>query len=166
MPGVRLRELLRQIDLKVVVSAEDVDASVDTHKLAAFMKVASAGDPASRARLILPLGRMSKRRSHEVRVVLDNGITEKPFVRDGRLLELILKAHDARRELAIDGVGAPDDNRTKHLSRLARLTFLAPDIITSISEGTQPKGLSARRLLRTSQLPIAWSEQRSVLGYR
>ncbi len=56
-------------------------------------------------------------------------------------------------------------NRSKYLVRLSRLNYLAPDIGTSIIEGRQPASLNARRLVRISELPIAWSDQRKLLGF-
>lgn len=52
-----------------------------------------------------------------------------------------------------------------HLVRLARLRFLAPDITAAIIEGRQPIELTARSLLRSGELPIAWADQRRVLGF-
>jgi hypothetical protein len=59
------------------------------------------------------------------------------------------------RELALD-VGV--DN--SYLARVLRLTLLAPDIIESILNGTEPDGLSLGKLYRA---PMAWEEQRRVL---
>jgi site-specific DNA recombinase len=52
-----------------------------------------------------------------------------------------------------------------YLTRLARLAFLAPDIVCAILEGRQPTPLTAARLIRITQLPLAWSEQRKALGF-
>ena len=48
-----------------------------------------------------------------------------------------------------------------YLARLLRLTLLAPDIIASILDGTEPDGLSLEKLYR---VPIEWEEQRRLLG--
>jgi hypothetical protein len=53
----------------------------------------------------------------------------------------------------------------RYLERLARLGFLAPDIVSAILKGEQPKSLTARKLLRVPNLPISWKEQRRVLGF-
>ena len=52
-----------------------------------------------------------------------------------------------------------------YLTRLARLAFLAPDIVCAILEGRQPTPLTAARLTRITQLPLDWSEQRKALGF-
>jgi hypothetical protein len=49
--------------------------------------------------------------------------------------------------------------------RLARLKYLAPDIVTAILDGRHPVQLTARRLLRATHIPITWDDQRVSLGF-
>ena len=49
------------------------------------------------------------------------------------------------------------------LSRLIKLSYLAPDIVAMAIDGRQPASLTRRRLMAT-ELPLAWSEQRTMLG--
>jgi len=56
------------------------------------------------------------------------------------------------RHMADDfGVAAP------YMSRLIRLTFLAPDIIETIVDGREPDGMSLEKLRKP--LPLLWEEQ-------
>jgi len=48
-----------------------------------------------------------------------------------------------------------------YLARQLRLTLLAPDIIASILNGTEPDGLTLEELY---QAPVLWEEQRRMLG--
>lgn len=52
-----------------------------------------------------------------------------------------------------------------HFTRSLRLGFLAPDIITAIAEGRQPRGLTATKLCRDVRAPFSWAEQRQMLGF-
>ena len=52
-----------------------------------------------------------------------------------------------------------------YFTRLVRLSYLAPDITQAILDGRQPRGLTADKLLAHSRLPLAWHEQRTVLGF-
>src|SRR6516162_8386026 len=52
-----------------------------------------------------------------------------------------------------------------YFTRLVRLSYLAPDIAQAILDGRQPRYLTADKLLAHSRLPLAWHEQRSVLGF-
>ena len=45
------------------------------------------------------------------------------------------------------------------------LAFLAPDIVATILTGTQPVELTTEVLLRRTDLPLAWAEQRALLGF-
>ena len=53
----------------------------------------------------------------------------------------------------------------KERTRLVRLSYLAPDITQAILEGRQPRDLTADQLLAHSRLPLAWQEQRTLLGF-
>lgn len=48
-----------------------------------------------------------------------------------------------------------------HLSGFLRATLLAPDIVTTIMNGAEPKGLTTARL-RDGVLPLLWEEQRDI----
>ena len=50
-----------------------------------------------------------------------------------------------------------------HISLKISLTFLAPDIVQSIIDGTQPRMLTLERLKKACLLPISWEEQRVIL---
>ena len=52
-----------------------------------------------------------------------------------------------------------------YFTRLVRLSHLAPDITQAILEGRQPHDLTADQLLAHSRLPLAWHEQRTLLGF-
>ena len=53
-----------------------------------------------------------------------------------------------------------------YFTRLVRLSYLAPDIAKAILDGNQPPHLTADKLLAHSRLPLAWQEQRALLGLR
>ena len=50
-----------------------------------------------------------------------------------------------------------------HLQRMARLAYLAPDIVRAILAGTQPAHLTGRSLWRMAFLPVTWADQRKLL---
>jgi hypothetical protein len=50
-----------------------------------------------------------------------------------------------------------------YVTRLLRLTALAPDIVQAILDGREPSGLSLVKLKQP--LPLAWEEQRRELGF-
>jgi site-specific DNA recombinase len=53
-----------------------------------------------------------------------------------------------------------------YISRLLRLSSLAPDIITAIINGKNPPQLTAKKLMRLSlEIPVDWTAQRKLLGF-
>jgi site-specific DNA recombinase len=48
--------------------------------------------------------------------------------------------------------------------RILRLNYLAPDIIASILDGTQPSTLKRKVLVR-ADLPLDWALQRRMFGF-
>jgi DNA invertase Pin-like site-specific DNA recombinase len=48
-------------------------------------------------------------------------------------------------------------------TRILRLSFLAPDVVTAILRDRHPIELTAKRLVNDTRLPIAWNEQRAML---
>jgi site-specific DNA recombinase len=53
-----------------------------------------------------------------------------------------------------------------NVRRVLPLAFLAPEIVQTILAGKQPLDLTAKRLIRTIDLPLDWQTQKQVLGFR
>ena len=89
---------------------------------------------------------------------------------DASLVRGLARAHalvrlakaSSERTIMLDGVER--DVTDSYVRRMSRLAFLAPDIQKAIVVGQQPASLTLERLMRID-LPIAWSEQRQVLGF-
>lgn len=85
---------------------------------------------------------------------------------DPILVKLLAQAFASRDHL-VDGAARTtvSDYSRRHLLKLARLAWLAPDIVSAIIEGRQPVHLTGRYLLRCGDIPLGWSEQRAFLGF-
>ncbi|MEH6791148.1 hypothetical protein [Parasphingorhabdus sp.] len=85
---------------------------------------------------------------------------------DPVLLRLIAHAFAAH-DLLLAGKPSPmiAEYGPRHLQQLTRLSYLAPDIITAIVEGTQPVDLTGRKILRIGSVPLCWKAQRELLGF-
>ena len=167
-PPARLRALLLAIDLRMVIHADRIEASIDATRLGEQLGHAVADSDETRVPLIVPS--IVVRRGGEVRLTILPPSSPSPARRDTKLVELLVRAHAAQRQLALDGRSpisqAPMAGaRRADLLRLARLSFLAPDITTAILDGSQPFGLGVRKLIRLSGLPASWAEQRVMLGF-
>ena len=99
-------------------------------------------------RLIVPVGADSGRRPDPV------------------LVKLVVLARVAQQSLA----SGEQDSLISHYSKrylwqLLRISWLAPDIIAAIVDGAQPPGLTGRRLLRATDIPLDWKAQRAYFQF-
>ncbi len=46
---------------------------------------------------------------------------------------------------------------SRHLNQLVRLSFLAPDIIAAIINGTQPPALTGSQIMGKNNIPLDWA---------
>jgi site-specific DNA recombinase len=89
---------------------------------------------------------------------------------NARLVRLISEARSAQellfgeRDKSVDEIARLSGRRIGSFSRLVRLNYLAPDIVTAIVDGTQPPSLTPRQLIECD-LPIDWELQRRILGF-
>jgi hypothetical protein len=110
-----------------------------------------------------------KRAGMEMRFVIDGA--DQGSTADAGLVRLLIRAHALARRLAMSpgsnlgDVGVQQGMGAPYAARLMRLNFLAPDIVVVILNGRQPVGLTARKLMADTRLPLEWSEQRVALGF-
>ena len=89
---------------------------------------------------------------------------------DGALVKAVIRAHRWRHMLesgeysSSAELAKAEKVNDSYLSRILRLTLIAPDIIEAIVSGRQPCTLQLDDLLKP--LPAAWERQRSELHLR
>ncbi len=113
------------------------------------------------------------RRGHQLRLIIPGkeSAPAAPLRRDDKLIALIAEAFEARKlvdanpDKPIASVAGDHDKCRTRLGKLIRLSCLAPDIVTAIVKGRQPKSLTAKSLSNLT-LPLAWDEQRENLGFK
>ena len=82
---------------------------------------------------------------------------------DEALIRAVVRAHRWKRLLveqrcrSAGDLAEAEGVTRSFVTRLLRLTLLAPDIVEAILEGRQPKGLMLEELTRA--MPSAWTEQ-------
>jgi len=87
---------------------------------------------------------------------------------DTTLVKALARAFRWRRMLetgrygTIDELAAAEKINSSYVSRLLRLTLLAPDIVEAVLDGRQPEGLSLPGLMEP--FPVEWGQQRSTIG--
>jgi site-specific DNA recombinase len=157
-----LRKLLQQAELRVTVSREAVDVQLELVALAAWVGV----DLEEHRTISLSISTSQTTWGHEPRLKLDPpaGATNN----DSSLVQLVARGFAARDQLLAmtqDAVRAMPGTQLRHLERIARLAYLAPDIVKAVLDGRQPRQVTARALSRLGALPLAWSEQRKMLSF-
>ena len=82
------------------------------------------------------------------------------------LQKLVAQAFAAQ-DLLLTGKpnSALSDYSPRYLGQLVRISWLAPDIIGSIMDGTQPVDLTGRKLTRANAIPLDWPSQRKMFGF-
>ena len=90
---------------------------------------------------------------------------------DAKLVALISKAHDWLERLtsgrcdSVQAIAQQEQIATvAYVMRVIHLAFLAPDIVQAIVRGEQPMEVTVDRLMRMGPLPMAWEDQRELLG--
>lgn len=159
--NARLRELLVALRFELVVASDRVSGTFEDNALLSLLLREPDQPEMGSNRVPLDIPIALRKRGKEMKLVLrpDARPSMEP---EPRLVRLLVKAEQARRLVFERGEIKPD----RHICRMARLAFLAPDITEAILEGRQPSILSSRTLLKMGQLPLDWAEQRRMLGFR
>jgi site-specific DNA recombinase len=107
------------------------------------------------------------RRGNELRIALPpDGASTNTNNTDPALVRLVVQGFAAREHLlSSTDIPTISNYDKRHLHRLARISWLAPDIITAILDGRQPVQLTARHLLRCADIPLEWQQQSHFLGF-
>jgi site-specific DNA recombinase len=109
-----------------------------------------------------------KRTGKEMRIIVSDG--SEAGTRDTGLVRLLVRANAIRdqlfedRSLTFEDIAKSEGVVPSYVTRLFRLTILAPDIVSAILSGRNPPELTARRLMDDTRLPLDWNEQRRSLG--
>lgn len=104
-----------------------------------------------------------------LKLVLANAAPEVSY--DATLIRTLARAHDWLHRLktgqadSLSAIARQEGLSSAYVSRVVKLTFLAPDIAESILNGTQPEGFTAERLTLKETIPLRWQEQRTLWGF-
>jgi DNA invertase Pin-like site-specific DNA recombinase len=167
-----LRHLLRRVELH----PERLDMQVNPrglHHLQLQGKLAAdalplAGDTDQPSSISLSVSARLRRSGKEVALVIGEG--EGARHAETPLARLVARAHLLRAALTsgaasdLDALAQREGMGRTYPIRVLRLAYLAPDVIEAIQAGREPDGLTVNKLMKAIQLPLAWDEQRRVLG--
>jgi hypothetical protein len=172
----RTRAIVKALAHRIEVSRDSIKIDVSRSRLAALLEADHLDLPPDRptdpsdhtVSLTAPI--QLTRVGREMKLLVEGSDDNRPP--DMSLLRVVTRAHDVQRRLVENtSLTAHDIARDERVTSdylyvLLRPRWLAPDIITAIVNGRQPRQLSAMRLMRlTAQLPADGSAQRALLGF-
>ena len=153
-------EVVQRVDL----GAEEMTMHVD---LSRFLGL---GEEDAVVRHVIPA--RIRRRGVEMRLVLHGGNNGSGDDRvDPALVKAIVRGRQWFEDLASGRAGSlaeiaeAEGVSARYVGHLIPLAFLAPDIVARVLSGTQPVDLTTENLTKRIDLPLAWTVQRTLLGF-
>jgi DNA invertase Pin-like site-specific DNA recombinase len=172
LPVARKRAVLAALIERIEVRVDQIDIRLRPSRLAALFDIAAAPSQSATDEVteLLSVPVRLRRAGREIRMVIDR--TDPSAAKtDARLIKLLLRARRFHATLVNSecvpfAVLAEREGVSRsYFTRLVRLSYLAPDITQAILDGRQPLDLTAEKLLEHSRLPLAWHDQRTMLGF-
>ncbi|WP_325545171.1 recombinase family protein [Sphingopyxis sp.] len=91
--------------------------------------------------------------------------------RDEKLVDLISEAFETRAlvraspDVALHKLAEREGRCRKQMTQLLKISWLSPPLVNAIMNGSQPAGLTRKRLMAID-LPRGWADQERLLGYQ
>jgi site-specific DNA recombinase len=173
----RIRDMLMTLIGRVDIRPDCVEISVNRSRLVELLGSGSIGlvtreTPENEAKAVLTLTVRARlqRVGREMKMLVEN--THDQTEADPALLRIVARAHDIQERLmqksglTLHAIASQEHVTPGYVSRLLRLSSLAPDIITAIVNGKNPPQLTAKKLMRLAlEIPVDWTAQRKLLGF-
>jgi hypothetical protein len=112
----------------------------------------------------VPLAVRKQRGGRKLMIAPATTTNQGSSVSDTTLVKALARAFRWRRMMeagrfgTINELAAAEEINSSYVSRLLRLTLLAPDIVEAILDGRQPEGMTLPGLMEP--FPVEWSRQR------
>jgi site-specific DNA recombinase len=174
-----LHDLMRAVIVRAQVYADRIDLDVDSAQLASRLLNDGKGDASQKSHAIndgdeehlitLSIPARLKRTGMEMKFIIQGAANATPA--DTSLIRLLVRAKKIGKRLfetgspTLEDIARDEKMSPSYATRLARLTFLAPDIVAAILAGRQPADLTANKLMVDTRLPLDWRDQRAALGF-
>jgi site-specific DNA recombinase len=169
----RKRAVLAALIKRIEVRVDQIDIRLRPPRLSVLLDPASTPSPGvtDDETEILSVPVRLRRAGREIRMVIDGTHPFDAAKPNARLIKLLLRACRFKATLtqgegvSFAALAQREGVSRSYFTRLVRLSYLAPDITQAILDGCQPRDLTAEKLLEQSRLPLAWHDQRIVLGF-
>lgn len=150
---------------KIDITPDSVTIVLDQKGLAAKLQIDAPTTDAPPPSITIPVA--LKRSGSALRMVPPNGESASPQV-DDKLLTTIATAKQwwqqmlSNPRLRVTDLAAMHQVTESWVTRVLRLAFLDPTIITQLMAGTAPVALDFDALRGTESIPVLWSAQRDL----
>jgi len=177
LPTSTTREFLRRAISRIVIHEKFFDIEIPQRSFRAVLldekgqsPTLDASAPSGSEDVVrLRVEAQLRRTGGEVRIVLPTASSEpsagrpdpvllKSVARARRWYEMLVSGEAPSIRTLAKATGVDE----RYLSRTIRLAFLAPDVVKSLLEGSQPPGQTLDKLMRN--VPISWDQQRSAFA--
>src|ERR1039458_4751544 len=172
-----VRKFMLSIVARIQVHADRIDILLNPMNLARwFGRTDSQAEPIAAIQsdtegpfMTLTIPARLKRVGKEMKILIEDGSDSASP--DTSLVRVLVRAHVIRdrfladKSATLDEIAKSVDIVPSYVTRLFRLTLLAPDIVSAILAGKHPPELNARKLLDDTRLPLDWNEQRRSLEF-
>jgi site-specific DNA recombinase len=161
----KMRSVISKLVTLIALTSDELKITIDRGGLARTLDLLMPQDDTL---LVLTVVASKVREGKATKLVLA-GAASTSLARDPKLVALLAEAR-ATRDLVLASPDrtirdiANEQQRCRHrIARMIRLSWLSPDIATTIVEGRQPRSLTPRKLLDTDW-PLEWNAQAAVIG--
>ena len=167
---VRKQEILKNFTDRIELHNDRLLIKLDNRGVLNAIKADGSIQPSS-ADLVIERPTMRLRRGKALRLVIPTTAQGSNIaMRDEKLIALLIESRQIMEQIRINPdksipALATEQGRCRvRMMKVAKLACLDPDIVTAIVEGEHPLKLTPGRLL-AADLPLAWAEQRHLLGF-
>jgi site-specific DNA recombinase len=167
---IRKQAIIRNVLDRVELYEDRVVIKIDNRSLLNAIAADGSIQPSS-SDLMIEREAIRLRRGKALRLIIPaTSAGEGVSLRDDKLVMLLAESRAIMAQIAtnpdksVPTLAAEQGRCRVRMMKVAKLVCLDPYIVTAIVEGRQPLNLSPGKLL-AADLPLAWAEQRRVLGF-
>ncbi|WP_397583430.1 recombinase family protein [Sphingorhabdus sp.] len=167
---IRKQAIIRTVLDRVELHEDRVVIKIDNRSLLNAIGAEGSIQPSS-SDLIIEREAIRLRRGKALRLIIPAALAgDGMSLRDAKLVALIAESRAIMAQIvtnpdkSVPTLAAEQGRCRVRMMKVAKLVCLDPYIVTAIVEGRQPLKLTPSKLL-AADLPLAWPEQRRVLGF-
>jgi DNA invertase Pin-like site-specific DNA recombinase len=167
---IRKQTIIRTAVSRIDLHEDRVVIKIDNRSLLNAIGAEGAIQPSS-SDLIIEREAIRLRRGKALRLIIPaTSAGNSMSLRDDKLVALIAESREIMNQImtkadkSVLALAAEQGRCRVRMMKVAKLVCLDPYIVTAIVQGRQPLKLSAGKLL-AADLPLAWADQRRVLGF-